>query len=80
MPDLPTTDYPVSNKNEIFEAIVHERRVELAFEHSRLNDLQRWDLAEQELSSVGYTARNRYFPIPQQELNNNPNLTQNPGY
>lgn len=80
MPDLPTMDFPTSNKDEIFDAIVHERRIELAFEHSRLNDLQRWGLAESELASEGYSARNRYFPIPQQELDNNPNLTQNPGY
>lgn len=80
MPGLPTVDYPVGNKNEIIAAIVHERRVELAYEHSYLFDLQRLGLAEQELSSVGYTSRNRYFPIPQQELDNNPNLIQNPGY
>jgi len=81
MPDLPTAEYPVNNKEAIFKAIKHERRVELAFEHHYLNDLQRWGLAAQELGSEGYVApKHRYFPIPQQELNNNPNLTQNDGY
>jgi hypothetical protein len=55
--------------------------VELAFEHTRLNDLQRWGMAAQVLSGAGYTApKNHYFPIPQQEINNNPQLTQNDGY
>lgn len=81
MPPLPTAEYPVNNKEEIFKAIVHERRVELAFEYHRLNDLQRWGLAEGELSSVGYVSpKHRYFPIPQQELNTNPQLTPSLGY
>jgi len=81
MPDLPTVDFPVRNKDEIFNEIVHERRVEFAFEHIRLNDLKRWGLAQKVLGSEGYVdPKNQYFPIPQQELNNNPKLTQNEGY
>lgn len=81
MPDLPTAQFPTGSKSEIFAAIVHERQVELAFEYHRLNDLRRWGLAEQQLGSVGYQSpRHRYFPIPQQELNTNPQLTQNEGY
>lgn len=81
MPDLPTAAYPTDTKEEIFSAIVHERRVELAFEHTRLADLQRWGLAAQQLASSGYLSpKNRYFPIPQQEINNNPKLKQNDGY
>lgn len=81
MPDLPTASYPTGNQDEIFQAIVHEREVELAFEHSRLNDLQRWEMAAQVLGPSGYVSpRNRYFPIPQQEINNNPQLKQNEGY
>ncbi len=81
MPDLPTADYPAGTKDEIFAAVVHEREVELAFEHIRLPDLQRWGLAAQVLGPSGYVSpKNRYFPIPQQEINNNPQLTQNTGY
>ncbi len=81
MPELPSIDYPVNNKNEIFNAIVHERRVELAFEYIRLYDLRRWGIAEQELGSIGFTLpKHQYFPIPQQELFTNPSLVQNEGY
>lgn len=81
MPPLPTAQYPVSTKAQIFAAIVHERRVELAFEYHRLNDLRRWGLAESELGALGYKSpKHRYFPIPQQELNTNPQLVQNTGY
>lgn len=75
MPPLPTAEYPAGSKEEIFMAIVHERRVELATEHHRLNDLRRWSLAEEVLTPLGYDAqRHRYFPIPQAEIDNNPNL------
>ncbi|HEY4154596.1 MAG TPA: RagB/SusD family nutrient uptake outer membrane protein [Puia sp.] len=81
MEDLPTVQFPTGTKEEIFAAVVHERTVELAFEHTRLNDLQRWGMATQVLGGAGYTApKNRYFPIPQQEINNNPQLVQNEGY
>lgn len=81
MPNHPTSEYPVGNKQEIFEAIVHERRVELMFEFNRLYDLRRWGLAEEELGPLGYEApRHRYFPIPQSELDANSELEQNPNY
>lgn len=77
MPELPLS----LNQQEVFEAIVHERRVELMFEYHRLNDLRRWGLAEEQLSKFGYVApKNRYFPIPQEELYTNPQLEQNPHY
>jgi hypothetical protein len=81
MPDLPNAQYPAATKSQVFDAIVHERRVELAFEHNQLNDLQRWGTAATVLGPSGYVSpKNRYFPIPQQELNNNPLLKQNMGY
>src|SRR5699024_5653641 len=81
MPEYPTSKYPVSNKQEIFEAIVHERRVELAFEFQRLHDLRRWEIANKELGPLGYEApKHRYFPIPQSELDNNSKLEQNSNY
>lgn len=81
MPLLPTVDFPVDSKAEVFKAIVHERRVELAFEHHRLNDVRRWDLGEEVFGSLGYKApKHKYFPIPQSEIDNNPNLVQNSDY
>jgi hypothetical protein len=81
MPPLPAPGYPVGTKAEIFTAIVHERRVELAFEYHRLNDLRRWGLATSTLGGLGYKdSKHKYFPIPQQEINTNPKLIQNPEY
>lgn len=86
MPTYPDSDSPYSvnansNREEVFEAIVHERRVELAFESHRLNDLRRWGLAEQELGQYGYQSpKHRYFPIPQEEVDANSQLEQNPNY
>ena len=81
MPALPTDEFPVSTKQEVFDAIVHERRVELAFEYHRFNDLKRWGLAEEELGPLGYQApKHRYYPLPQAELDVNPELEQNPNY
>ncbi|MFH5834272.1 RagB/SusD family nutrient uptake outer membrane protein [Halalkalibaculum sp. DA384] len=81
MPHYPTAEYPVGNEQEVFEAIVHERRVELAFEYQRLHDLRRWGLGEEQLGPIGYQApKHRYFPIPQAEVDINPELDQNPNY
>ncbi len=76
--------YPVSNQQEIFEAIVHERRVELAGEQVRIDDLLRWGLAANELAGTGFSSgKHELLPIPFQEINTNPNISQsdqNPGY
>lgn len=71
----------VSTSDDIFAAIVHERRVELALEGKRYFDLVRWNMAEQELGDLGYqSARKGLYPIPQTELDVNPNLLQNTGF
>jgi len=81
MPELPTEEFPVSNQQEIFEAIVHERRVELAEEYQRYHDLRRWQLAEQELGPLGFQLpKHNFFPIPQDELDVNEAIEQNPNY
>jgi hypothetical protein len=80
----PSLEYNIdanSSEQEIFEAIVHERRVELAGEYTRYNDLRRWELAEEEMGDKGWQhPRHTFFPIPAAELDNNPNLSQNPEY
>lgn len=76
--------YPVTNQQEIFTAIVHERRVELAGEQVRFLDLLRWGMAEAELGQYGYREGvHHLWPIPEKEINTNANISlsdQNPGY
>ena len=68
------------------EAIIHERRMELAFEGHRWFDLIRIDNGEYAikfLHSIGKLNANKnrlLFPIPQTEIDANPLMTQNPGY
>ncbi|HEU4608780.1 MAG TPA: RagB/SusD family nutrient uptake outer membrane protein, partial [Chitinophagaceae bacterium] len=66
--------------------IIHERRMELAFEGQRWFDLIRINNGQYALDflhSIGKTnASSKYLllPIPQKERDANPNLTQNTGY
>ncbi|WP_299324162.1 RagB/SusD family nutrient uptake outer membrane protein [uncultured Maribacter sp.] len=74
----------------IRDEIVHERRVELAFEGQRWFDLVTLGLANDAINAIveeaefvdrGFTAnRNELLPLPQIEIEANPNLTQNQGY
>ncbi|WP_185280934.1 RagB/SusD family nutrient uptake outer membrane protein [Hymenobacter sp. NBH84] len=62
----------------LLTAVAQERRVELALEGHRWFDLIRTGTAQ---STLGITDANKLlFPIPLRELQNNPNMTQNPGY
>ncbi|MDE3184863.1 MAG: RagB/SusD family nutrient uptake outer membrane protein [Bacteroidota bacterium] len=67
----------------MLRAIQHERQVELFCEWgNRWFDLKRTGKATAVLSVLkpGWQAHDSLYPIPQTELNNNPFLTQNPGY
>ncbi|PKV52903.1 putative outer membrane starch-binding protein [Aquimarina sp. MAR_2010_214] len=69
--------------NDLFEAIVDEKFLELAHEGQRFWDLVRWDKAATELAGTGYTTKNDLFPIPMTEIQLNTALSvsdQNPGY
>jgi hypothetical protein len=76
-------------------AILHERRVELAFEHHRWHDLTRFFNATELVayfkskSQANYdnspltniTTKDYYFPIPYNEYKLDPSkMYQNPGY
>lgn len=78
--DLPTG----LSKTAIFDAIVHERKVELAGEQVRFNDILRWGLTSTELAGTNFQAgKNELWPIPDREISSNENVTatdQNPGY
>jgi hypothetical protein len=86
MPPYPTAKYPCANKDQIFDAIVHERRVELSGEEIRNLDIVRWRKnGKLRTEPLTYFQRNRHelLPIPLQEIDNNPNINQtdqNPGY
>lgn len=85
MPPYPTANYPVNTPAEVFRAIIHERRVELAGEQIRNRDILRWralgKLPSEPLPY--YSEKHALAPIPQQEINSNAVLTeadQNPGW
>lgn len=61
-------------------AIKQERRVEFGCEFERFWDLVRWGDAQSVLGSLGYQARNKWYPLPSQAIASNPNLVQNPDY
>ncbi|HEY0175238.1 MAG TPA: RagB/SusD family nutrient uptake outer membrane protein, partial [Pedobacter sp.] len=86
-------DTPATSQADLRLAIEKERRLELALEGHRWDDLIRYGKAETVMNSlvetnlitgqrVNYnmTTQKELLPIPQTELNRNPNLKQNPGY
>ncbi len=74
------------SQEDFREAVLHERRMELAFEGQRWFDLIRVENGQYGLDFLHSIGKNNaaqkhlLFPIPQIELDRNPNLTQNPGY
>jgi hypothetical protein len=85
-----------TDQAKLRDVILHERRVELAFENQRWHDLVRTGTAIPVMTAYGTKAKTIYkflpsnafginnnrllFPIPQSERELNPQLTQNPGY
>ncbi len=81
-----------SNKENLFKAYVNERRLELACEGERWYDLVRLDILEETMAAaqrndperlpiaVPYSKNSYLLPIPQNVLDTNPNVVQNPGY
>lgn len=72
-------------QEEMRELIIHERRMELAFEGHRWFDMVRIDdgnYALEFLQSIGksITRERLLLPIPQTEIDSNSAMEQNPGY
>lgn len=68
-------------QQQMMDIIEHERRVELFVEWGhRWFDLKRWGRSDAVLGPVkpNWQPTDVLFPIPQSEINSNPNLTQNP--
>ncbi|WP_243347773.1 RagB/SusD family nutrient uptake outer membrane protein [Parabacteroides sp. FAFU027] len=74
------------SQNDLRNKILHERRMELAFEGQRWFDLirvQNGQYGIDFLHSIGKSNMSSKFllmPVPQKERDANPNLTQNTGY
>ena len=73
-----------ATKEEILDAVLQERRLELFTEFGhRFFDLKRFNKIQTVLSTLkpGWDTHDDLFPIPEAELNLNPNLKpQNPGF
>ena len=91
--ELPNLDASTaSNADDLLDAYLNERRMELAFEAQRWYDLVRLDKVEEVMNAVyakdsGRAAQRNLFsqnsylmPLPQPVLDTNDNLVQNPGY
>lgn len=88
--DLPAS--ASANSESILAAYMKERRLELAFEGQRWFDLVRLDKVEEIMNAVyakdegrpaqafPFTSLSYILPIPQDVIDQNPNLVQNPGY
>ena len=79
-------DLETLSQNQMRAKIRDERRIELAFEGNRWFDMIRWDNGQYALDflhsigKINATNKNLLLPIPQKEIDTNPNLKQNPGY
>ncbi|HBB00842.1 MAG: hypothetical protein A2W86_12365 [Bacteroidetes bacterium GWD2_45_23] len=81
-----------ASKESILRAYMKERRLELALEGQRWFDLVRLDKVEEVMNAVfakdegrpaqvyPFTSLSYVLPIPQDVIDQNPNLVQNPGY
>lgn len=85
-----------TDQTKLRDIILHERRVELAFENKRFHDLQRSSNGLTIMQNYATRAKATYtnlennafniqaykflFPIPLPERNLNPGMAQNPGY
>jgi hypothetical protein len=80
---LPDRDVASTDKAQIKDWLIQERRVELGFESQRFNDLKRWNLAKSFLTGLGknFQDKNYLYPIPQGEIDKSGgSITQNTGY
>jgi len=81
-----TSVMPGMTQAQFLTQLKHERITELTGEGHRWNDLARWGdlgpaLASRDAGFKNFvTGKNEFFPIPQREIDVNPNLKQNPGY
>lgn len=71
-------------QDQMMAEIRHQRMIEFARENQRFYYLKRWGLTQQEIANSDKVGKQffvpkkfDYFPIPQNEINTNPQMTQN---
>jgi starch-binding outer membrane protein, SusD/RagB family len=80
-----------SSKDNMVNSVLKERRLELAFEGQRWFDLVRTGKVYEVMNSLNsrdsgrkkmatFTENSLLMPVPQTQIDSNPNLTQNKGY
>lgn len=76
---------PGYNQSQMMTEIQHQRMLEFVKEGQRFYDLKRWGIVAEamaDVDKVGATyykkGKSDYLPIPQNEINNNPAIHQNP--
>lgn len=90
MPSVESVEGAVGQQ-QMIDIVRHERRVELALEGLRFMDLKRWGEIEEAFNRaiadpvgsynpIYLGKRSEVFPIPQDEIDVNPNLVQHPAY
>ncbi len=88
-------DTPAAD-GDLMDAIIKERRLELSYEGFRFPDLIRWSnagvISDADLANIlnapqsqipdrnDFNSKFKLAPIPQIEINTNPNIKQNPGF
>ncbi len=80
---LPDRNTASTDKNQVTDWLMKERRTELGFESQRFYDLKRWMKAKQVLMALGknFQDKNYLYPIPQGEIDKSGGtITQNTGY
>ncbi|MBC9797011.1 RagB/SusD family nutrient uptake outer membrane protein [Sinomicrobium weinanense] len=78
LPEVTTTD-----QGQLRQLIWKERRLELAFEHDRWFDLIRTGQAGNVMRTLGKPfedGKHELFPVPNDQINQTPEMTQNPGW
>ncbi len=87
LPNLATVK-PNMTQQQMRDQLGHERALEFAIEGQRIQDIIRWgwlydpnklaELKSHDPDFNTWTPGNEYLPIPQHELDTNPNLSPNP--
>lgn len=85
---LPSAESVTATGDELMREIELEKRLELMFEGHRLWDLMRWQrgverndcTAPAGSCMISYPNDRFVLPMPQNEIDANPNIEQNPGY
>ncbi|ULQ55341.1 RagB/SusD family nutrient uptake outer membrane protein [Flavihumibacter rivuli] len=81
----------ITDQVQLRAAIRKERLLELAGEFTTIPDIRRWGTLQEEIAAMSpnqienkdlspYSPKLELYPIPQREIDANPNMRQNPGY